>query len=141
MRCGRKVVQEMIKPARMKTRPLSPNIQIYRPQLTSVLSIMNRLTGVALSLFAIALVIWLTAAANGPQSYSIVQSVLRSWIGKIALFGWIFSFYFHLCAGIRHLVWDAGLGFELRYIYATGWIVAAGSVVLTVVTWVVGLSI
>ena len=127
----------MIKPAGKRTRPLSPNIQIYRPQLTSVLSIMNRLTGIALSLFAVALVVWLMAAADGPQSYSIIQRFIRSWVGQLLLFGWTFSFYFHLCGGIRHLGWDAGHGFDLRSIYATGWLVVVGSVVLTLVTWTV----
>ena len=128
---------QMIKPVGKRTRPLSPNIQIYRPQLTSVLSIMNRLTGIALSLFAVALVVWLMAAAEGPQSYSIIQRFIRSWAGQVLLLGWTFSFYFHLCGGIRHLVWDAGHGFELRSIYATGWIVVSASVALTVATWIV----
>ena len=128
---------QMIKPSRMHRRPLSPNIQIYRPQLTSVLSIMNRLTGIALSLFAVALVVWLLAAADGPQSYSIIQNFIRSCVGQILLLGWTFSFYFHLCGGIRHLVWDTGHGFELRSIYATGWMVVMASVALTSVTWIV----
>ena len=127
----------MIKPVGKRTRPLSPNIQIYRPQLTSVLSIMNRLTGIALSLFAVALVVWLMAAAEGPQSYSIIQRVIRSWVGQLFLFGCTFSFFFHLCGGLRHLVWDAGVGFELRSIYATGWMVVSASVALTVATWIV----
>lgn len=76
-------------------RPLSPNIQLYRPQLTSVLSILNRLTGVVLCIAAIALVIWLLAAAAGPQAYAIVQAALASWTGQVILSGCTFAFFLH----------------------------------------------
>lgn len=122
-----------------RTRPLSPNIQIYRPQLTSVLSIANRITGVVLSIYAVALVAWLIAAAAGPQTYLTVHVFIRSWAGQILLFGCTFSFFFHLCGGIRHLVWDTVHGFELRSIYASGWAVVAASVALTVAAWVASL--
>lgn len=124
-----------------RNRPLSPNIQIYRPQLTSVLSIANRMTGVALSLCAVVLVVWLVAAATGPTTYAIVQGVLSSWIGQIVLFGCTFAFFLHFCGGIRHLVWDTGVGFELTSIYASGWAVVGASVVLTAAAWVVSLFI
>jgi succinate dehydrogenase / fumarate reductase cytochrome b subunit len=116
-------------------RPLSPDIQIYRPQLTSVLSISHRVTGIALSVGALFLVSWLLAAAAGPQVYSIVQGFLRSWLGLLLMLGWTFSLFFHLCNGIRHLVWDAGYGFELGTIYASGWTVVAASTALTVTAW------
>jgi succinate dehydrogenase / fumarate reductase cytochrome b subunit len=119
-----------------RTRPLSPNIQIYRPQLTSVLSIANRLTGVVLSLYAVVLVVWLVAAADGPHAYATVQVVIQSWVGQILLFGCTFSFFLHLCGGIRHLVWDAGYGFELGAIYASGWTVVGVSTALTVIAWI-----
>jgi succinate dehydrogenase / fumarate reductase, cytochrome b subunit len=121
-------------PAR-RPRPLSPNIQIYRPQLTSILSIANRITGVVLSLGAVVLVIWLLAAAAGPEAYAVVQGALASWFGQVVLFGCTFAFFLHLCGGIRHLVWDMGHGYELRSIYASGWAVVAGSVVLTATAW------
>jgi succinate dehydrogenase / fumarate reductase cytochrome b subunit len=117
-------------------RPLSPDIQIYRPQLTSVLSITHRITGIALSVGAVSLVFWLIAAAAGPQAYAAVQGFLRSSIGLVLLFGCTFALFFHLCNGIRHLVWDAGYGFELRTIYASGWSVVAASTVLTVAAWI-----
>lgn len=120
-------------------RPSSPNIQIYRPQLTSVLSIVNRLTGVILSVCAVFLVVWLSAAAAGPHAYAAVQALIASWIGRIMLFACTLSFFLHLCGSIRHLVWDMGYGFELRTIYASGWVMVAVSVVLTVTTWVIGL--
>jgi succinate dehydrogenase / fumarate reductase cytochrome b subunit len=122
-----------------RTRPLSPNIQIYRPQLTSVLSIANRITGVALSLYAVALVVWLVAAAAGPHAYATVHVFIQSWAGQILLFGCTFSFFLHLCGGIRHLAWDAGYGFDLSAIYASGWTVVGMSTVLTVVTWITSL--
>ena len=122
-----------------RPRPLSPNIQIYRPQLTSVLSIANRITGVVLSLGAVGLVIWLTAAAIGPRTYSEVQGVVVSWGGRVVLFGFTFAFFMHLCGGIRHLVWDTVHGFELRSIYVSGWAVVAGSVVLTLAAWALSL--
>ena len=124
-----------------RTRPLSPHIQIYRPQLTSVLSIVNRITGVVLSVCAVALVIWLIAAAKGPQTYAAVQGAIASWFGQIVLFGYTFAFFLHLCGGIRHLVWDTVHGFKLRSIYISGWAVVAASAVLTAIAWVASLFV
>ena len=86
-------------------RPKSPNIQIYRPQLTSVLSIANRITGLILAVAAVGLVAWLLAAAEGPHAYDAAQRVLASPLGRIGLFGITFAFFLHLCGGIRHLAW------------------------------------
>jgi succinate dehydrogenase / fumarate reductase cytochrome b subunit len=117
-------------------RPLSPNIQLYRPQLTSVLSVLNRLTGMLLSLAAIGLVFWLLAAAAGPQSYAVARAGFSSWEGQTILFGCTFAFFLHLFGGIRHLIWDTVHGFELRTIYLSGWTVVAVSVVTTVIVWI-----
>ncbi len=122
-------------------RPRSPNIQVYRPQLTSVLSITNRISGVILVIAGIGLVAWLVAAAEGPQAYSAVQNAMTSLTGRIVLFAVTFALFLHLCGGIRHLVWDAGYGFELRAIYASGWAVVAASIVLTLVVWVATLFV
>jgi succinate dehydrogenase / fumarate reductase, cytochrome b subunit len=119
-------------------RPLSPHIQIYRPQLTSVLSILHRLAGIALAVGTLLLVYWLFAAAAGEAEYERAQAVIGSWFGRLLLFGWSFVFFFHFLNGIRHLCWDAGWGFELRTAYATGWAVVFGAIVLTVVAWVCG---
>ena len=127
--------------ASARPRPLSPNIQIYRPQLTSVLSIANRITGLILSLGAVGLVIWLSAAAAGPQAYGVVQSAIGSWAGQVVLFGCTFAFFLHLCGGIRHLVWDTVHGFELRSIYISGWAVVVASVALTVAAWTASLFV
>ena len=117
-------------------RPLSPNIQIYQPQLTSVLSIVNRITGVLASLAAIGLVAWLLAAAAGPQAYAARHHANSSWIGQVVLVCFTFAFFLHFCGGIRHLVWDTVHAFELRSIYIGGWMVVAASLLLTAGTWI-----
>lgn len=118
-----------------RTQPLSPHIQIYRPQLTSVLSIGYRISGVALSFYAAGLVVWLIAAAAGLQAYSTMQAIIGSWPGQLLMIAGTFAFFWHLCGGIRHLAWDMGHGFELRTIYLTGWAMVAASVLLTLLTW------
>ena len=122
-----------------KYGPTSPNIQIYRPQLTSVLSIANRISGVVASVGAVGLVLWLLAAAAGPDTYAFVLWLLSSLLGQIGLLIFMFAFFLHLCGGIRHLIWDAGYGFALSTIYASGWVVVAASVVLTGAAWIAGL--
>lgn len=124
----------MSKPA---ARPLSPHLQIYRPQLTSVLSFAHRLTGLVLSLYAVALVAWLVSAAAGPHSYFLMRRFVHSWPGQILLVGGAFCYFLHLCGGIRHLFWDTGRGFELRTIYISGWSVVAMSTMLTAAAWIV----
>ena len=121
-------------------RPLSPHLQVYRWQLTSVLSILHRATGIALSAGTILLVLWLVAAASGPTPYAHVQGFIGSWIGLVLLFGWTVSLFYHLCNGIRHLWWDTGQGLELPAVYASGWAVLAATSVLSVVAWAFGLS-
>lgn len=116
-------------------RPLSPHIQIYKPQLTSVLSILHRGTGIFLCLGAVVFAWWLTALALGPEPFAAVRLALGSWLGRLLLFAWTFSFFFHLCNGIRHLFWDAGLGFELRTAYASGKAVVAASVAMTILAF------
>lgn len=122
-----------------RERPKSPNIQIYRPQLTSVLSIANRISGAITSLVAVALILWLLAIAAGPQTYAAAQGVLASPLGQIGLVIAIFAFFLHLCGGIRHLAWDAVYGFDLATIYASGWSVVAASILLTMATWIAAL--
>jgi succinate dehydrogenase / fumarate reductase cytochrome b subunit len=121
-------------------RPLSPHLQIYKPQLTSVISISHRATGIALAVGMLALVWWVLAAAIGPGAYAQAQGFLGSWFGILLLIGWAFSLFFHLCNGVRHLVWDTGRGLDLPSTYAGGWTVVAASVVLTLVAIVAGLA-
>ncbi len=121
-------------------RPLSPHLQVYRWQLTSVLSILHRITGVALTVGTILLVWWLVAAANGPESFESVQWFLGSWLGLLLLFGWSIALFYHLCNGIRHLWWDTGRGLDLRSVYASGWAVLAGTAILTILAWIAGIA-
>jgi succinate dehydrogenase / fumarate reductase cytochrome b subunit len=120
-------------------RPVSPHLQVYRWQLTSVLSILHRAAGVALSVGAILLVAWLVAAAAGESAYSAMQRFLGSWLGLLLLFGWSAALFYHLCNGIRHLAWDTGYGFDLRTTYISGWLVVGGTIVLTAIAWLVAL--
>lgn len=119
-------------------RPLSPHLQIYRPQWTMVFSILHRITGVALAVGTLLLVYWLLAAAAGPEAYADARTLIGSWFGRILLLGWSYALFYHLLNGIRHLFWDAGLGFELATAYASGWLVVAGAVALTLLAWLAG---
>ncbi len=122
-------------------RPLSPHLQVYRPQLTSVLSITHRVSGVALSAGTLLLVYWLAAAASGPEAFHGAQAFVGSFIGQLLLLGWTFALFFHLCNGIRHLFWDVGLGFELDEVYRSGWTVVVATVALTLIVWIVGYTV
>ena len=119
-------------------RPLSPHLQVYKPQLTSVLSILHRATGIALAVGTLLLVWWLVAAATGENVFADVQAFIGSWIGKLLLLGWSFAIFYHMCNGIRHLFWDAGRGYELETAYATGRIVVAAAIILTIGAWLWG---
>ncbi len=116
-------------------RPLSPHLQIYRPQITMVLSILHRITGVALSVGLFILTWWLLAASSGPEAYATFQSVAGSPLGLLALFGWTFALFYHLCAGIRHLVMDCGFLFTIPEIYKGGYVMLGASIALTAVFW------
>ena len=122
-------------------RPLSPHLQIYQWQLTSVLSITHRATGLALAAGTVLLLWWLLAAATSADAFAVAQAFWYSWIGRLLLFGWTWSLFFHLCNGIRHLFWDAGWGFELKTVYLSGWIVVSASLLLTMIAWVAGYAV
>jgi succinate dehydrogenase / fumarate reductase, cytochrome b subunit len=121
-------------------RPLSPHLQIYRPQLTSILSITHRAAGIALAVGALFLVCWIVSAASGPVAFAGLRGFIGSWLGYLILFGWSVALFYHLCNGIRHLFWDAGYGFELKTAYASGYAVLVGTVVLTLLAWILGLG-
>jgi succinate dehydrogenase / fumarate reductase cytochrome b subunit len=123
--------------SKTSSRPISPHLHIYRPQLTSVLSFAHRVTGLTLGLYSIGLVMLVVAVAAGPRPFSVAQTFMQSLPGELLLFGGTFCFFLHLCGGIRHLFWDSGRGFELGAIYASGWAVVAVSSALTVAAWVV----
>ena len=121
-----------------ENRPLSPHLQVYRPQLTSTLSILHRLTGIALAIGTLLLIYWLVAAASGPEAFAQAQGLIGSIIGRLLLLGWTFALFYHLCNGIRHLYWDAGYGFELSTVYRSGWSVVVVSLGLTAGSWAFG---
>ncbi len=115
-------------------RPLSPHIQVYRPQITSVLSILHRMTGVFLTLGTLLLTWWLVSGAYGADAFATCQAFLGSWLGHLLLWGFTFSLFYHLGNGIRHLLWDFGWGFELEQLRLSGFVMVAGAVALTLIT-------
>ena len=118
-------------------RPLSPHLQVYKPQLTSVLSITHRATGIALSVGLLLLVYWLAAIASGPEAYRNVQHLFLNPFAALLLFGWTWALFYHLCNGIRHLFWDAGYGFDIPTVYKSGKAVVIASLLLTFLVWLI----
>lgn len=116
-------------------RPLSPHIGIYRWQWTMTLSILHRATGIALAVGTLLLVWWLVAAASGEEAYATVQACLGSVLGQLALLGWSVAFFYHLCNGIRHLVWDTGRWLDLPSARLSGLVTLVLTAVLTAATW------
>jgi len=126
--------RERARPMASANRPLSPHIQIYRPQITSVLSILHRITGVALTVGTLLLTWWLVAGVYGADAFATCQAFLGSWFGQILLWGFTFAVFYHLGNGIRHLVWDFGWGFEMSQLRASGLLMVAFAVVMTLIT-------
>ena len=122
-------------------RPLSPHLQVYKPQITSVLSIMHRISGVALAGGTLLLVCWLLAGATGPAAFDGVQGFIGSFFGRLLLFGWTVALFFHLFYGLRHLAWDASKGFEKAQYAASGWAVVIATGVATVLAWIIGYAV
>lgn len=118
-------------------RPLSPHLQIYRPQLTSMTSILTRITGNGLIVGTLLVVWWLLAAATSPEYFAVADGVLRSWFGKLVLTLSLWAVWYHYLAGLRHLYFDAGKGLDIPTAEKLGWGVIIGSVVLTVLTFFV----
>ena len=118
-------------------RPLSPFMigPYYKPQLTSMLSITHRLTGMGLAGGTLLLAGWLIALASGPQAYAAYAGHIGAWYGQILLLGFSWALLYHLCNGIRHLFWDIGMGLEVDAAYRSGYAVIAVSAALTVVVW------
>ncbi|MGB0658688.1 MAG: succinate dehydrogenase, cytochrome b556 subunit [Mangrovicoccus sp.] len=117
-------------------RPLSPHLQVYRPQLTSITSILTRITGNALLVGALLTVWWLLAAAAGPEYFAYVDGIVTSFIGDIIMALSVWALWYHALAGVRHLIWDAGYMLEIENALKLGWAVIGGSVVLAILTWI-----
>ncbi|MDC1023213.1 succinate dehydrogenase, cytochrome b556 subunit [Alphaproteobacteria bacterium] len=109
-------------------------MQIYKPQITSILSIFHRLTGISLSIGSLIIVAWTVSLSMGLESYSYFMSIVDNWFVQIVIFGFVFALFYHFSNGIRHLFWDAGLGFELKSVYISGSIVVLNAIILTTLT-------
>lgn len=121
----------------VRQRPLSPHLQIYSPKINMVMSIVHRITGVALYFGTLLLAWWLIAAATSPQYFAFVNGLFGSLAGKIVLIGYTWALMHHMLGGIRHLIWDTGRGFSLGAVDLLGWLTIIGSVVLTAAIWLV----
>ena len=117
--------------------PLSPFLQ-YRPQLTSILSFSHRITGIFLSAGAVLLCCWLVSVAAGVEVYAVINRHVAAWYGQAVVIGFVFSLYYHLCNGIRHLFWDMGIGLEITTTYRSGYAVVIVTFLLTSMTFCAG---
>ena len=115
-------------------RPLSPHLQIYRPQITSILSILHRVTGVGLTLGMVLVVWWFVAAALSPGYFALVDGLLTSLFGVLVLATSVWALWYHALNGVRHLFWDAGWGFDLAVVTKSGIAVLGGACALTLIT-------
>ena len=115
-------------------RPLSPHLDIYRFEMQMAMSISHRITGIALTLGAVIVVVWLFAAAMGPEPFAVVEGVLTSWVGKAVLLGSVAALWYHAINGLRHLAWDAGWGINMPMVNRTGRAVLAATAVMTLLT-------
>ena len=118
-------------------RPLSPHLQIYRPQMTSISSIFTRITGNALIVAALLVVWWVLAAATSPEAFARADGVITSWFGIIVMTLSLWALWYHSLAGLRHLIWDTGRGLDIETAEKMGWAIFGGSAVLTVLTLLV----
>ena len=121
-------------------RPLSPHLQVYKPQLTSTMSILHRITGVVLALGSLLFAAWLVAVAGGADAFELARAALASVPGQVVLFGLSACLVYHFLNGIRHLAWDAGHGFEIPKFYASGYAVLVLAVLITAGLWWAGLA-
>ena len=115
-------------------RPLSPHLQIYRPQLTAITSILTRITGNALIVGVVLAVWWLAAAAISDDAFALANAVATSWFGDLVFWGSAWAVWYHYLAGLRHLYFDAGHGLDIPTAEKLGWGMIVGSIVLTVLT-------
>ena len=118
-----------------RTRPLSPHLQVYRPQMTSVMSILHRATGVVLTTGTLIMAAWLVSLALGKEAYDVVVMVIGHPLGQFVLFGYSVALIYHALNGVRHLGWDLGFGLTIPQVYKNGQIVLFLTVVLTMGLW------
>jgi succinate dehydrogenase / fumarate reductase, cytochrome b subunit len=125
----------------VSSRPTSPHLTIFRPLITMVMSIVHRITGAALYFGMVLLAWWLLAAAAGPGPFETANAFFGSWFGRLILFGFTWALIHHLLGGIRHLIWDTGTGYGEAARNGLAWATIIGSVILTLVLWVVGYAV
>lgn len=121
-----------------RTRPLSPHISIYKPQITSILSITHRLTGVTLFIGVLLLVWWMVSVIYGCDC---ITPLFKTVPGQVFLAAWSFALFYHLCNGMRHLFWDIGKGFEMATVRKSGIVVVISAIALTALSWALALQI
>ncbi len=131
------------KPARAHAieRPLSPHLQIYRKLNNMVMSILHRITGVALYFGTLLLAWWLIAAASGPKYFEFVNGIFGSLLGKLVLLGYTWALFHHMLGGIRHFIWDTGRGYDLKSVDRLSTLTIVLSVLLTVIVWAVAFKL
>ena len=117
-------------------RPTSPHLEIYKPQISSVLSILHRITGVALFISLSIISWWMIVWIYSKFDKHYLDIICLCWVIKFSLYCLSYGFFYHLCTGIRHLVWDVGVGFSIEAINKSGWAAVASSLILTVLFWV-----
>jgi succinate dehydrogenase, cytochrome b556 subunit len=121
-----------------RNRPLSPHLSIYKPIPTMVMSIVHRITGGALYVGSVLVVVWLVAVASGAEYYDWVSGLFGSFLGRLVLFGYTWALMHHMLGGLRHLVWDTGRGFDKHVTTKMAWATLAGSILLTALIWIAG---
>lgn len=119
-------------------RPISPHLQIYRLIPTMLMSILHRITGAALYFGTVLLVVWIGAAAAGPEAFDTVNGLFGSLLGRLVLFGYTWALLHHMLGGIRHLIWDTGHGLGKETATRMAWATLAGSTSLTLLVWIAG---
>ncbi len=129
----------MTQTAKPADRPMSPHLQVYRLPLAAWLSITHRITGIGLTIGTLLLTSWIVAATHGGDSYAAFTAFVGSPFGYFLLLGFSLALFYHLCNGIRHLFWDAGMNFEIAQTNSGNWLVMVGTVVLTAVAWLLAL--
>ncbi|MSO72494.1 MAG: succinate dehydrogenase, cytochrome b556 subunit [Rhodospirillaceae bacterium] len=129
----------MTQTAKPADRPLSPHVFIYRWPLASLLSITHRITGIGLTIGTLLLTSWIVSATHGGDSYAAFTAFIGSPFGYFLLLGFSLALFYHLCNGIRHLFWDAGMNFEIAQTNSGNWLVLSGTVVLTAAAWLLAL--
>ena len=125
----------------LSSRPLSPHLQIYKPMLTMMMSIMHRITGMGLYFGIILLVWWLSAASVSDGYFDFVQGFFGHWFGRLLLFCFTWALIHHALGGLRHLLWDTGRGYDLKVVEWLAWANLAGSIVLTLLLWIIGYGV